>query len=56
VAARVAEAVGPGTVVKVPPDMPQRIVNTGSDDLLFLAPCTPRFTPGCYAVCWSDEA
>ena len=32
-----------GDVVHIPCDMRQRITNTGSDDLVFLAICTPRF-------------
>lgn len=35
-------------VVTIPPDTPQRITNTGTEDLIFLAICTPRFTPECY--------
>jgi mannose-6-phosphate isomerase-like protein (cupin superfamily) len=35
-------------VVCIPPDTPQRITNTGDQDLIFLAVCTPRFTPECY--------
>jgi mannose-6-phosphate isomerase-like protein (cupin superfamily) len=35
-------------VVSIPPDTPQRITNTGEEDLIFLAICTPRFTPECY--------
>lgn len=42
------EAVSAGSVVFIPPGTPQRITNTGSADLVFLALCTPRFTPGCY--------
>jgi mannose-6-phosphate isomerase-like protein (cupin superfamily) len=54
VAGRVVEAVAPGSVVIIPPGMPQRIANTGSADLIFLALCTPRFTPDCYAECAPD--
>jgi mannose-6-phosphate isomerase-like protein (cupin superfamily) len=32
-----------GDVVLIPPGAVQRITNTGSDDLVFLALCTPRF-------------
>ncbi len=39
---------GAGDVVRIPSGMPQRIRNTGSGDLLFLALCTPRFTPAAY--------
>lgn len=34
--------------VVIPPDTRQRITNTGSDDLIFLAICTPRFLPQAY--------
>jgi len=37
-----------GELVCIPPDTPQRITNTGSEDLIFFAICTPRFTPECY--------
>ncbi len=40
--------VHPGDVVLIPPDCPQRITNVGEKDLLFLAVCTPRFTPDSY--------
>lgn len=40
--------VGPGAVVFIPPDCPQRIRNTGEHDLVFLALCTPRFEAGRY--------
>jgi mannose-6-phosphate isomerase-like protein (cupin superfamily) len=40
--------VGPGAVVLIPPDCPQRIRNTGHADLVFLAICSPRFKPQCY--------
>lgn len=42
------EAVGPGDVVLIPPMCRQRITNTGSVDLVFLAICTPRFTAAAY--------
>jgi mannose-6-phosphate isomerase-like protein (cupin superfamily) len=41
--------VEPGDVVVIPPDQPQQITNSGSDDLIFLAICTPRFKPEFYA-------
>lgn len=41
-------AVGPGEVVQIPAGCRQRIANTGSDDLVFLAICTPRFIPSAY--------
>lgn len=40
--------VAPGDVVIIPPMCPQRIANTGSGDLVFLALCTPRFMPEAY--------
>lgn len=42
--------VGPGDVVLIPPDTPQRITASGADDLVFYAICTPRFTPACYCT------
>ena len=42
------EAVGPGDVVVIPPGVSQQITNTGPSDLVFLAICTPRFTPDVY--------
>ena len=43
-----AREVGPGDIVLIPPSCPQRIRNTGSGDLIFLAICTPRFRPENY--------
>ncbi|MCG6859940.1 MAG: cupin domain-containing protein [Chromatiaceae bacterium] len=40
--------VGPGDMVYIPPDCPQRISNLGDTDLVFLAVCTPRFVPEAY--------
>lgn len=40
--------VGPGDVVIIPAGCRQRIANSGSKDLLFLAICTPRFHPDNY--------
>lgn len=37
-----------GDVVMIPPSARQRIANTGGDDLVFLAICTPRFRPEAY--------
>lgn len=42
------QVVGPEDVARIPPDVRQRITNTGEEDLVFLAICTPRFTPECY--------
>lgn len=38
-----SQLVGPGDVVIIPPGARQRIHNTGTRDLVFLAICTPRF-------------
>ncbi|MEL7162903.1 MAG: cupin domain-containing protein [Bacteroidota bacterium] len=40
--------VGPGDAVTIPPGVRQRITNTGTEDLIFLCVCTPRFTPEGY--------
>lgn len=37
------QAVSAGNVVIIPPNCLQKITNTGADDLVFLALCTPRF-------------
>ena len=37
------EDVSPGDVVLIPPGCRQRIANKGTDDLVFLALCTPPF-------------
>ena len=39
----VPQTVNPGDVVIIPPNTRQRITNTSSKDLIFLALCTPRF-------------
>lgn len=46
-----ASDVGPMDVVLIPPDTPQRITNTGSSDLCFLAICSPRFRAENYLSC-----
>lgn len=43
-----ARPVAAGDVVVIPPGARQRICNTGSCDLIFLAICTPRFKEECY--------
>ena len=43
-----ATAVNPGDVVIIPALCPQRISNTGEQDLVFLAICSPRFSDACY--------
>jgi mannose-6-phosphate isomerase-like protein (cupin superfamily) len=40
--------VGPGDIVVIPPKIHQRITNIDPSDLIFLAVCTPRFTPSAY--------
>lgn len=40
--------VGPGDVVIIHPMERQRITNSGAEDLIFLAICTPRFEVGNY--------
>jgi len=37
-----------GELVRIPPNTPQRITNTGVDDLIFLCFCTPAFGDHCY--------
>ncbi len=32
-----------GDVVRIPPGIPQRITNTGKNDLIFYCVCSPRF-------------
>jgi len=43
-----AQDVYAGDVVLIPPDCRQRIACLGSEDLIFLAICTPRFRPEAY--------
>ena len=40
--------VKPGDIVLIPPMCRQRITNIGSEDLVFLAICTPRFSNDAY--------
>lgn len=42
--------VGPGDVVRIPPNTAQRVSNAGEVDLLFYCICSPRFTPQCYTA------
>lgn len=42
------EEVGPGDVVVIPPDTPQRIENLGDADLVFYCVCSPAFDPDHY--------
>jgi len=48
IVATTTREVGPGEVVVIPAGTPQRIAALGDEDLVFLAICTPRFTPECY--------
>jgi mannose-6-phosphate isomerase-like protein (cupin superfamily) len=41
-------SVGAGDIVRIPAGVPQRIANTGDEDLVFLCICTPRFEWDCY--------
>ena len=45
---KIAGNVGPGDVVHIPADTPQFIRNTGTEDLMFLCICSPRFRPEAY--------
>jgi mannose-6-phosphate isomerase-like protein (cupin superfamily) len=45
-----AQPVNPGDTVIIPANCPQRITNTGSQDLIFLAICTPRFRQEAYSA------
>lgn len=38
----------PHTLLRIPPHTPQRITNTGEDDLIFLCFCTPAFSAEIY--------
>lgn len=38
----------PGNVVIIPAGYSQQITNTGDDDLIFMAICSPRFRPDVY--------
>jgi mannose-6-phosphate isomerase-like protein (cupin superfamily) len=40
--------VAAGMLVHIPPGKPQRIHNSGKEDLVFLAICSPRFLPEDY--------
>lgn len=45
------QRVSPGDVVLIPRGCRQRIRNSGDDDLVFLALCTPRFDEASYREC-----
>ena len=42
--------VGPGDTVGIPAGAPQRIENTGDEDLVFYCVCTPPFRPESYTA------
>ena len=42
------QEVKPGDIVLIPPMCRQRITNIGSEDLVFIAICTPRFSNDVY--------
>lgn len=48
------QTVTPGSVVIISPQYRQRITNTGSCDLIFLAICSPRFLLENYQDCETD--
>ena len=48
IAEQAAIDVGRGDVVRIPPGASQRISNEGSENLVFLVICNPRFVPSCY--------
>jgi mannose-6-phosphate isomerase-like protein (cupin superfamily) len=50
------EYVGPGDLIYIPAECPQRIANLGDTDLLFLALCSPRFTHAAYEDLDPDPA
>ncbi len=55
VGSQTIDTVRPGDVVYIPPLAAQQITNIGSSDLVFLAVCTPRFTPDAYEDIDVDE-
>ncbi len=44
----------PGDIVVIPSGCRQRISNTGNEDLIFLAICTPRFVDDAYEDLWAE--
>jgi len=46
-----AQEVQEGCVVFIPAGVRQKIYNSGLEDLVFLAVCSPRFTLACYEDC-----
>lgn len=47
--------VGPGDAVSIPFGVRQRIANTGTEDLIFLCVCTPRFRVEGYKELEADD-
>lgn len=47
--------VSAGDTVRIPPNTPQYICNTGSEDLIFLCYCTPPFSPENYVDLSNSE-
>ena len=45
-----SKQVEPGDVILIPPMSRQRITNTGTEDLIFLAICSPRFIEESYEL------
>lgn len=37
-----------GSVIRIPENCPQRVTNTGNEDLIFLCYCSPAFGDHCY--------
>ena len=50
------QQLGPGDVVVIPAGSKQRIQNNGSDALIFLAVCTPRFVTSAYVDVEDESA
>jgi len=53
--AAIAKDIGAFDVVDIPADAAQRIKNTGSEDLMFLAICTPAFRERDYVDLGQDS-
>lgn len=48
------QMVGPGAIAVIAPGQAQRIDTIGSEDLVFMAICTPRFTAAAYQALDDD--
>lgn len=42
--------IGPGDAVDIPAEAPQQVTNTGTEDLVFLCLCAPRFDASSYTA------